>query len=99
MGVPPIPRVAFLSQNAPNPFVQTTSVRYGLPVSGRAELGVYTVQGRLVRRLVSGLVEAGEHVATWDGRDDAGRRVAAGVYYYALVTPQGRFDKKMLALP
>ncbi len=99
VGVGAIPTVAFLAQNAPNPFAGATSVRFGLPRAGRAELAIYTVQGRLVRRLVSADLAAGEHVATWDARDEAGRRVGAGVYYAALRTPDGRFEKKMLALP
>jgi flagellar hook assembly protein FlgD len=74
-------------------------MRFGLPRAGRAELAIYTVQGRLVRRLVHAELPAGEHTATWDGTDDAGRHVSAGVYYAALVTAEGRFEKRMLALP
>jgi hypothetical protein len=48
--------------------------------SGRAELSVYDVTGRLVRRLDSGAYPAGHRIATWDGRDALGREVAAGIY-------------------
>jgi len=94
-----VPAVAFLRQNAPNPFVRATAIRFGLPAAGRAEIGVYDVQGRRVRTLVSGTVEAGEHVATWDGLDAQGRRAAAGVYFYVLATDGQRFEKRMLLLP
>jgi len=60
---------------------------------------VFSVQGRLVRRLVEGPQTAGIHTATWDGRDDAGRRASAGIYYYRLQTAEGRFEKRMVALP
>ncbi|MEP7027495.1 MAG: S8 family serine peptidase [Candidatus Eisenbacteria bacterium] len=96
---PAVPRVAFLAQNTPNPFGGGTSVRFGLHVDGPADLAVYSVQGRLVKRLASGPLPAGEHAATWDGRDDAGRRTPTGMYYYRLVTREGTFEKRMLLLP
>lgn len=94
-----IPKVAFLAQNAPNPFAGPTLLRFGLTTSGPADLSVFSVRGRLVKRLVSGVQPAGVQVATWDGRDESGRRVAAGIYYYLLVTKEGRFEKRMVALP
>ena len=97
---PAVPRVAFLAQNVPNPFGGSpTSVRFGLHVDGPADLSVYSVQGRLVKRLASGAQTAGEHVTQWDGRDDSGRRATAGVYFYRLVTREGTFEKRMLLLP
>ena len=96
---PEIPRVAFLAQNAPNPFAGPTAVRFGLTKDGPATLAVYSVRGRLVRRLVEGTQTAGIHTATWDGRDDSGRRASAGIYYYRLQTAEGRFEKRMVALP
>jgi hypothetical protein len=95
-----IPGVAFLAQNRPNPFGgSVTSVRFGLHTDGPADLAVYSVQGRLVKRLASGNTTAVEHVAQWDGRDDSGRRATAGVYFYRLVTREGTFEKRMLLLP
>ena len=96
---PAVPRVAFLAQNAPNPFGGATSLRYGLHVDGPADLAVYSVQGRLVKRLASGLMPAGEHTAAWDGRDDNGCRAPTGMYYYRLVTREGTFEKRMVLLP
>jgi hypothetical protein len=37
-----------------------------------------------VRTLVDGPFVAGSHEALWDGRDDAGRGVASGVYLMQL---------------
>ncbi len=99
VGAGDVPAVAFLRQNAPNPFVRATAIRFGLPAAGRAEIGVYDVQGRRLKTLVSGTLEAGEHVATWDGLDAQGRRAAAGVYFYVLATDGQRFEKRMLLLP
>jgi hypothetical protein len=71
---------ARLSRNAPNPFHDRTSLRLELTAPGPLEVEIFDVAGRHVRMLAGGLREAGIHTVTWDGRDDAGRRVAAGVY-------------------
>ncbi|HPF69054.1 MAG TPA: FlgD immunoglobulin-like domain containing protein [Candidatus Krumholzibacteria bacterium] len=69
-----------LAQNRPNPFNPSTSVDFTLDRSTAVNLRVYDAAGRLVRTLVSEVRPAGRHTATWDGRDDAGRRVASGAY-------------------
>ena len=48
---------------------------------GRAELAVYDVSGRLVRRIESGAYPAGHRITAWDGRDEHGRDVAPGIYF------------------
>jgi hypothetical protein len=68
----------------PNPFRDRTRFRFELRFPERVELAVYDVRGRLVRRLVDGERPAGTTEVDWDGRDDAGRRVAAGVYWFRL---------------
>ena len=49
-------------------------------MGGRVLVAIHDNSGRLVRTLVSGSNEAGEHVVIWDGRDEHGRRLPAGVY-------------------
>jgi hypothetical protein len=73
---------------APNPFVASTSVRFGLERAGRARVEVIDVRGRLVRALHEGRLAAGAHAFNWDGRDAGGARVASGVYL-ASVTVDG----------
>lgn len=67
---------------SPNPFAASTAIRFSIPASGaaNAKVAVYDLAGRLVRDLASGPRSAGTHSVTWDGRDSAGRAVAAGVY-------------------
>jgi flagellar hook assembly protein FlgD len=62
------------------------------------ELGVYDVNGRLVRSLLHGAREAGSYQITWDGHDESGHTVAAGVYYARLLTPQGNFVRSLVYL-
>jgi hypothetical protein len=75
---------AVLGPNYPNPFNPATTIPFTLPVPGRARLTVYGVTGRRVRVLVDSSLDAGDHEARWDGRDDAGRSVASGVYVIRL---------------
>ena len=73
-----------LLPNTPNPFNPLTTITYSLGTAKKAELLVYDLAGRRVKTLVAGHVTAGGHEATWDGRDEAGKRVASGVYLYRL---------------
>ncbi len=65
---------------APNPLNPATTLRFDLARDGHVDLAVYSLDGRRVRALASGMLPRGEHRATWDGRDDAGQGVASGVY-------------------
>jgi hypothetical protein len=64
----------------PNPFPGTTMIQLALKSGGLVRLGVYDLQGREVRSLVNGYQLAGERLVTWDGRDNQGSSVSAGVY-------------------
>ena len=77
-----LPPVNLLRGNFPNPFNPATDISFEMAVAGNVRLTVYDAAGRLVRSLLAGERAAGPHTVTWHGRDDAGRRVAAGVYLY-----------------
>ncbi|MCE9626748.1 MAG: T9SS type A sorting domain-containing protein, partial [Candidatus Eisenbacteria bacterium] len=77
----------------PNPFNQRTTFRFSLARAGRAELQVFSVDGRLVRTLSTGAREAGEYQVEWSGSDDSGRPLNAGVYYARLQTAQGHWTR------
>jgi len=71
----------------PNPFRTAARVDFVLPAPvGAASLAVYDVAGRRVRSLATGPWAAGPHRVDWDGRNDAGRPLAAGVYFVRLAT-------------
>jgi hypothetical protein len=74
----------------PNPFTAGTSVRYDLMTPSSVSLAVYDVSGRLQKRLDNRAIAVpGSYSVAWDGTDDGGRHVPAGVYFYRLVTAQG----------
>ena len=81
-----------LDQNYPNPFNPSTTISFFLPVRSRIALRVYDAIGREVRTLVAGEErEKGAGSVVWDGRDNAGRAVASGSYFYTLRF--GNFEK------
>ena len=70
----------------PNPFGPSVEVRYELPDPARVEAEVVDVHGRRVRQLRHGLENGGWHTLRWDGRDDAGRDLPNGTYFYRIAT-------------
>ena len=74
---------------APNPFNPRTRIRFAVPRSGPVTLSLLDLRGRLVRRLATGPLAAGEHTRVWDGTDGRGRPVSAGVYLLHLQTVAG----------
>ena len=81
-----------LEQNHPNPFNPATTISFSLPKSCHVSLRIYDVSGRLVRDLIAGQVmEAGHHAQIWNGRDQRGKAVPAGVYFFKLKA--GDFQK------
>jgi len=87
-----------LSQNVPNPFNPVTEIRYELPSEMPVLLNIYNVSGRRVRTLVNTRQAAGPHHVPWNGRDEDGRRVASGVYFYTLAVPGFTQTRKMVSL-
>ncbi len=93
-----VPRELAIS-NFPNPFNPHTSVSFQMPSSGTADVRVYDAAGRLVRTLLAGDErDAGSHQVVWDGRDDAGRGVAAGVYFSRIIAGGREASAKMVLL-
>jgi len=83
-----------LAQNYPNPFNRSTErsrrspstvIRFALPETGNTAVAIYSITGQLVRELVNGEMNAGRHAVSWDGRDQAGDVLAAGIYLYRIV--------------
>lgn len=83
---------------APNPFASSTRMRFDLPQPADTRILVYDLAGRRVRALLSGRVPAGRHEVAWDGRDEDGRQVAAGVYFYRLETGTESVTRRVVRL-
>jgi hypothetical protein len=85
-----------LSANIPNPFTKSTEISYFAPRSGSMKLEVYSMDGQLVKTLVNGNVEAGQHTAVWAANDENGKAVASGTYVYRLSAGQTVLSQTMV---
>ena len=80
-----LPMQFYIRQNYPNPFNPATAIEYTLPHDAPVSLIVYSMTGRRVKILISGVQNAGVHQVVWDGTDHSGRQIASGVYFYQLL--------------
>ena len=93
-----VPISAQLEQNYPNPFYHATAIGYRLSAESSISIKLYDTVGRLVRILVNGEEEPGHRIIRWDGKDNNGRDVAAGVYFYQLSVSGFSHTRKMIVL-
>ncbi len=89
---------AVLHQNRPNPFTPYTMIGFSTRRETPVMLAVYNIQGRLIRTLLSDTVGPGEHSTSWDGKDELGVDVAAGVYMCRLVVGEFEDTRKMILI-
>ena len=87
-----------LAEAAPNPMSDLTRISYSVSDDGPVRVTVYDASGRQVRELWNGAQLGGSHTLHWDGRDDAGARVAAGVYFVRVQTNIAGDSRKILVL-
>ncbi len=79
----------FYLNNFPNPFNAGTTIRYQLSEKGRVKLNIISLRGAEVKSLQQGLQNRGEHAIQWDGLDQTGNNLPAGIYFVNL--EQGSF--------
>lgn len=82
--IPGSPREIRFGQPMPNPFARTTRIPFTLSRDAAVELRIFDLAGRVMRRLVSTDMRAGEYAIPWDGRDDLGQPLGAGTYFCRL---------------
>jgi len=86
-----------LYSNYPNPFKQTTYFKYQINSNkANVKLNIYNVMGQLVKSIVNGSNQPGQHIVQWDGRNELGSKVAPGVYIYSLQVDGFKGTKKMV---
>jgi len=93
-----IPESFALYANYPNPFNPTTTISYDLPERAQVTFGLYDILGKQIKTLVNQSQDAGKRIAVWDGTDNLGRQVSAGVYLYQIQAGEFSQTRKMLLL-
>lgn len=81
--------------NFPNPFNGSTTIHYSLVQAAHHSLQIFDLKGKLIKELFSGLSSAGDHAITWNGVNDAGHIVPAGIY---LCRIQGNMGSQCIKL-
>jgi len=82
----------------PNPSQGAATIKYSLKQPGQTLLRVYNVLGEEIRTLVNGLQKSDYYQVNWDGRDNKGRLVSNGVYFYKLVSGSYSATRKLTVL-
>ena len=77
---------------------RSVTLSFVLPRTEETEVGIFDLAGRSVRRLHRGLLQGGEQRFAWDGRNDAGRSVAVGLYVARVRAPSLISNSKVLRL-
>ncbi|MBL8025859.1 MAG: T9SS type A sorting domain-containing protein, partial [Fibrobacteres bacterium] len=84
--------------SSPDPFNPVSKITLSLAASTKARLAVYSVDGRLVKNIASGLLNSGTHQFIWNAKDSRGNAVSAGMYVYRLTTERGEVFLKKTVL-
>lgn len=92
-----IPSKYYLS-NFPNPFNPTTTIHYTLPEDSQVSIVIHDLLGKKVAQILSSTQPSGTHSIKWNGTDQQGNLVPAGIYFYQLQAGDFVQTKKMVLM-
>ncbi|PKN79592.1 MAG: hypothetical protein CVU48_04890 [Candidatus Cloacimonetes bacterium HGW-Cloacimonetes-1] len=87
-----------LNNNYPNPFNPETTISYSVKEASPVTIEIYNVKGQVVRTLVSETKASGNHTTVWNGKDNNGRNVTSGVYFYKMNAGKYSSTRKMILM-
>lgn len=90
-----LPEVTELQGNYPNPFNPVTQICFALSKPEIVNLKIYNIKGELVKTLLNDHIEAGFHQINWNGKNQKGKDVSSGIYFYQLQAGKYHALKKM----
>ncbi len=88
-----LPKVFKFSQNKPNPFLKSTSIKYQLPTKSKVSLKIYDVTGRCVKILIDDEKNIGYYKVKWDGEE-----FSTGIYFAKFVAGDYKSTKKLILM-
>ena len=92
------PKFFNLYQNFPNPFNSLTNIKYEVFNSGNVNLVIIDSKGVHIKSIVNEYHQIGKYLMEWDGRDDQGRNMASGIYFYKIILGAISKTEKMIYL-
>ncbi len=93
-----IPVATILYQNHPNPFNPTTNIRFAVTNAGNISINIYNIKGEQIKTLVNAVYPVGEHTVVWNGKDNNGKIVSSGVYFYHMLSKEYSSTRKMILM-
>jgi hypothetical protein len=81
---------------SPNPFSHETRISFNLDYASDVSLAVYNLQGQVIRNLATRNFSSGSHQVTWDGKNNSGSEVSAGIYLLKLETDRWVDFRKLI---
>lgn len=91
----PVPLTVLTADNFPNPFNPSTTIEYSLPRDGHLAIKIFDVRGNLVTTLVDEPRPMGPGHVVWEGKNEEGRAVSSGVYFYEVRAARDVLVQKM----
>ena len=85
-------------KNFPNPFNPVTNIQFDLTQAGKTKIEIYNVKGQKVETLLDQELDAGVHNVVWSGKDDNGKRVTSGIYFYKVTVNKQEKIRKMIMI-
>ena len=93
-----IPNAFALHGNYPNPFNPTTQIRFDLPYRVNVNIHIYNMLGQKVKVFSMPNTPPGRHAITWNGTNQKGQGLSAGVYLYQMISEDFVKTRKMILL-
>jgi hypothetical protein len=87
-----------VEQNYPNPFHQSTLIRFSVPFATHVNITVFDIAGREINRLLEDDLDAGYYLTAWDAKNSRGTQVSSGVYLYKVSSGRMKEVRKMIFL-
>lgn len=91
-----LPRELTLDQNYPNPFNPSTTIRFGLPETGKIRIAIYSLLGQELTVLVDEVRSAAYYSVVWEGKNSEGMLVPSGVYLVRLQFGDRQIVRKIM---
>ena len=93
-----LPTAFELEQNFPNPFNPQTTIAFSVPEASRVRLVIFNLLGQKIITLVDDILPPGRRDVVWYGRDQSGRDVSSGIYFYHLSADDYSETRKMVLM-
>ncbi len=84
--------------NYPNPFNPETTILFSLVKPTMTKVEIFNIKGQKVKTLLDDKLDSGEHKIVWNGKDDNGKSLASGVFFYKMTSGNYSSTKKMVLM-